>query len=161
MKIQFAGVLAVVVLGAAGCDRGTPGGAGVTAPAAPADAAKPVATTARRPNPSEADNSFSLKMPFRTMKVTHGEEQVLVIGINRGPNFGESVGISLAGLPAGVSQVTANSTIDRDSTETQILLKVAEDATLGDFSVKVTGHTTSSEVDATNEFIMTVAQKQQ
>ena len=39
------------------------------------------------------------------------------------------------------------------------MLKVASDAALGDFTVKVTGRTASSGPDFSEEFMMTVAQK--
>ena len=41
----------------------------------------------------------------------------------------------------------------------QRINKAADDAALGDFTVKLTGHTATSGTDATNELKLTVAQK--
>jgi hypothetical protein len=54
---------------------------------------------------------------------------------------------------------TSDPVIKHGSTGVTLLLKAAGDAALGDFTVKVTGHTASSGADFTQEFKITVAQK--
>jgi uncharacterized membrane protein len=123
------------------------------------EASTPAPTVANKPILGEAEDTFSLSMPFRSVTVNQGEEKSVVIGINRGRNFGEEVAIKLAGLPAGVSMKTAEPVIEHGSTDAEIVLQAADDAALGDFTVTVTGHTSSSGDDASNEFKLTVAQK--
>lgn len=153
MKIRFANLLVLGSLVAVGCNQGTPGGAGVTASA---DASKPVATVANKPVLGEADNSYRLNMPFQEVTVKQGDNLNFAIAISRGENFSDEVAIKLEGLPSGVSQMAASPRIERDKTDSQLMLNAADDAALGEFTVKVTGHTTSSEVDATDEFKLTV-----
>lgn len=83
----------------------------------------------------------------------------MLIGIDRGENFREQVAIKLSGLPEGVTLETNDAVIEHGATDATLMLKAAGDAALGDFTVKVTGHTASSGADFTNDFKMTVAQK--
>jgi len=165
MKTSLAGLLALGLLATGGCNRGTPGGPGVTSPTTTAEAptsadpSMPASTVTNKPIVVEADNTFSLSVPLTATTVKQGAEQSVVIGISRGRNFGEEVAIALVGLPAGVTLVTANPAIKHGSMETQLVLKAADDAALGDFTVKLTGHTATSGTDATNELKLTVAQK--
>jgi hypothetical protein len=52
----------------------------------------------------------------------------------------------------------ASPVIMHSDKEAKITVKVADDAALGDFTVKVAGHPTSG-ADATSEFKITVAKK--
>jgi uncharacterized membrane protein len=159
MKTSSVALLVLGLLGAVGCDRGTPGGPGAQAPTTSNEASKPAPTVANKPIIGEAENTFSLSVPFLSTTLKQGEEKTVVIGINRGRNFGEEVAIQVAGLPAGVTLESANPVIKHGSTEAPIVLKAADDAALGDFTVKVTGHTASSGADSSNELKITVAQK--
>ncbi|MBX3415816.1 MAG: hypothetical protein KF708_24240 [Pirellulales bacterium] len=113
-------------------------------------------TLANKPVLDEADNSYRLSLPFQAVTVKQGDNLNFAVGISRGQNFSDEVAIKLEGLPSGVSQVNDRSSIERDKSDSQLVLKAADDAALGEFTVKVTGHTTSSEVDATDEFKLTV-----
>lgn len=159
MRTSFAGLLVLGLLVAVGCSQDKPGGPGVAESPNSEEAATPAPTVAAKPILGEGENTFSLSMPFRSVTVNQGEEKSVVIGINRGRNFGEEVKIKLAGLPAGVSMTTAEPVIKHGSTDAEIVLQAADDAALGDFTVKVTGHTASSGADASNEFKLTIAQK--
>jgi hypothetical protein len=159
MRISLALLLTVVLVGAVGCNRGTPGGAGATTPATSGDAATPEPTVARKPIFGEADDTFRLTMPLRAVTVKQGEETTFEIGINRGRNFGEDVAITLDDLPAGVALVTENAAIQQGDAEAELVLEASDDAALGEFTVKVTGHPAQNGVDASNELKLTVAQR--
>ena len=150
MKTPFAGWMLVV--GLVGCS----GGDSMGPTAAPT---KPVVTTANKPIAGEADNTFSLSVPFQAITLKQGEEKAVVIGINRGANFGEEVALKVAGLPEGVTLDPADPVIKPGSTDANLVLKAERDAALGDFTVKVTGQTASSGADSSNEFKITVTQK--
>ena len=53
---------------------------------------------------------------------------------------------------------SANPVIKHGDTEAKLTFKAADDAALGDFTVKVTGHPTKG-ADASNEIKITVAKK--
>ena len=66
--------------------------------------------------------------------------------------------LSFADLPAGVTVEPAGPTIKKGEAEAKFTLKAADDAALGTFTAKVTGHPTAG-ADATREFKFTVAKK--
>ena len=146
----------MLLVGLVGCS----GGDSVGPTASPTDTpTKPVVTTANKPIAGEADNTFSLSVPFQAITLKQGEEMAVVIGINRGANFGEEVALEVAGLPEGVTLDPADPVIKPGSTDANLVLKAKSDAALGDFTVKVTGRTASSGADSSNEFKITVAQR--
>lgn len=112
-----------------------------------------------KPIPGEADKTFSLSVPFESVGLTQGEEKSVLIGINRGENFREEVTIEVSDLPTGVTLATTDPSITHGSTDATLKFKAASDAALGDFTVKVKGHTASSGADFTKELKMTVAKK--
>lgn len=149
MQRLFVAVLvaAVAPLGLIGCNSGSPGGPG----ASNRDANKPNLTT--------QENSFSLSVPGPTAThIKQGEQKVIDIGINRGKNFSQDVGIKLEGLPQGVTADPAHPDMKAGQDKVQVTLKAADTAALGDFTVKVVGHPASGP-DATNEFKLTVDKK--
>ena len=85
-----------------------------------------------------------------------GETKTLSIGIKRGNNFQEDVTLKFADVPQGVTVDPASPVIKQGETETKITLKAATDASLGDFTIKLTGHPTKGS-DASHEFKITVA----
>jgi hypothetical protein len=87
-----------------------------------------------------------------------GEAKEMSIGIERGKNFQEDVTLEFADGPKGVTLASANPIITHGGTEAKVTLKATDDAALGDFTVKVTGHPAKGG-DATNEFKLTVAKK--
>ncbi|MEQ8789335.1 MAG: hypothetical protein RIC55_23780 [Pirellulaceae bacterium] len=167
MKSLFAIVALISLVAAVGCSKSEPQTPAVTAnapdkPRQPADA-KPVVAkkpiVAEKPIAGEADKTFSLSVPFDSIELTQGEQQAVLIGINRGTDFRERVAIEVTGLPAGVTLETADPVIEHGSSDVTLMFKAAADASLGDFTVKVTGRTSSSGADFTKEFKVIVAQK--
>ena len=161
MKTLVIGVCAFVMFAAVGCNEGTPEGSKATAST---DKLAPPVTTVKKPvveKPiaGEADKTFSLSVPFESVALMQGEEKSVLIGINRGENFREEVAIEVSDLPTGVTLVTTDPSIAHGSMDATLKFKAASDAALGDFTVKLTGHTASSGADFTKEFKMTVAEK--
>jgi uncharacterized membrane protein len=129
-----------------GCNQGTPGGPGATE------------RTANKPIVERADDTFILNVPMTSTKLKQGETKELAISVARGGNFDEDVTLKFAGLPKGVTFDPTSPVIKQGGKETKLTLKVADDASPGDFMVKVTGHPTRG-ADATNEFKIAVAKK--
>jgi len=146
MKSLFAGLTVTAIVLMTGCTEGTLGGPGATE------------VTANKPIVGQADNTFSLDVPMMSTKLKQGETKELAIDVARGKNFSEDVELKFSGVPKGVTVDPANPVIMHSDKEAKFTVKAADDAALGDFTVKVTGHPTSG-ADATNEFKMTVAKK--
>lgn len=126
----FAGAcLVVVALVATGCDRtGTPGGPGASA------------TGTKPPLYGEADNTFDLTTHSVSLK--QSEAKPVSIGIKRGTNFQGDVAITFADIPQGVTIEPSSTAIKHGDAETKVTIKATQDASLGDFTVKVIGHPT-------------------
>jgi uncharacterized membrane protein len=146
MKSLFAGLAVTAAVLVTGCAEGTPGGPG----------AKEV--TANKPIVGQADNTFSLDVPKMSTTLKQGETKDLAIDVARGKNFSEDVELRFSAVPKGVTVDPASPVIMHSDKEAKITVKVADDAALGDFTVKVTGHPTTG-ADAMNEFKITVAKK--
>lgn len=145
MKCSFSISLMVVLLALAGCNLGTRGGPGATDP----NAKRPLLY-------GQSDNTFNLSVPNFSTTVRQGETKSASIGIQRGTNFDEEVALVFASMPRGVTLDPPNPVIKRGESETKIALSAANDASLGDFTIKVTGHPTEG-ADATNALTITVA----
>jgi hypothetical protein len=146
MKRSFAVLLATGLVACPGCNQSTPGGQGVTNP------------PHMRPVYGEAENTFNLSVPRLSTTLHQGETKDASIGIERGKNFDGDVTLKFADGPKGVTLDSANPFIKHGDTEAKVTLKATDDAALGDFTIKVTGHPTKG-VDATNEFKITVVKK--
>lgn len=146
MKRSSAGLLAMVMVALSGCSQAVPGGPGVAS------------TSQKAPAYGEADRTFNLTVPHMSTTLHQGETKEVSIGIERGKNFEEDVTLKFADGPKGVTLASASPVIMHGSTEAKVTLKATDDASLGDFTVKVTGHPTKGG-DATNEFKITVAKK--
>ena len=85
----------------------------------------------------------------------------VLIGINKGENFREQVAIKMTELPMGVTLETADPVIKQGTTEVTLMLKAASDAVLGDFNIKLTGHTASSGTDFSKEIKLTVSKREE
>lgn len=161
MKTLAIGMCALVTFAAFGCGNSAPERSQTTASA---EKSAPTVTTVKKPvvdKPvaGEADMTFSLSVPFESIDLKQGAEESVVFGINRGEDFREEVAIEVSGLPKGVTLETTNPSIKHGSTDATLMFKAADDAALGDFTLKVTGRTASSSVDFAKEFKMTVAEK--
>jgi uncharacterized membrane protein len=146
MKSLFAGLAVTAVVLVTGCNEGTPGGPGATQ------------VTANKPVLGQADDTFSLDVPKMSTKLKQGETKDLAIDVARGKNFSDDVQLKFTGVPKGVTLDPGSPVILHGDKEVKVAVKVADDAALGDFTVKVTGHPKSG-ADATNEFKIAVAKK--
>ena len=133
---------AVVIL--SGCNQGTSGGPGASAPAA------------EKPMGGQAEETFSLDMPMLSTKLNQGETAVVSIGIKRGNNMDGDIALKFAGLPGGVTIEPANPSIKREDMDAELTFRAAEDASLGDFTITVLGHPEKGR-DASNDLNITVA----
>jgi hypothetical protein len=146
MTRSFAGLLVVALVAMTGCNGGTSGGPGVTNP------------PERQPVYGEADSTFNLDMPLMSTTIHQGESKEVAVGIKRGKNFDGDVSLKFADGPKGVKLDSASPMIKHGDTEAKVTLKATDDASLGEFTIKVTGHP-SKGADATSEFKVTVAKK--
>jgi hypothetical protein len=90
--------------------------------------------------------------------VEQGQSKDVKIGIDRGKNFDGDVTLDFAEEPKGVTVETVNPVIKRGDTEAKVTVRAADDASLGNFTVKVMGHPNAGP-DAVGEFKITVAKK--
>ena len=137
-------VTAVAVM--IGCNQDTPSGPGA------------IERTANKPVFGQADDAFSLDGPKMPTKLKQGETKDVAITVARGKNFNEDVTLRFTGVPKGVTLDPASPIIRHGDKEAKITLKVADNASLGDFTVKVTGEP-SKGLPASSELKITVAQK--
>jgi uncharacterized membrane protein len=137
----------------AGCNKGTPGGPGV-------DKDKDTKSKLERAEDKirQPEDTFTLSVPTFSTKLKQGESKEVTIGIKRGKNFGQDVTLKLSGLPDGVSVEPSEPVIKKGDKDVKLTFKAADDAALGDFTVKVTGHPEEGG-DATNEVKLTVQKK--
>src|SRR5262245_65786810 len=130
-----------------GCDKsGTSGGPGVSK----SDSGRGVV--------SQPDETFSLSTPTLSTKIKQGEMKTVTISVKRGKNFGDDVNMKFDNVPKGVSLDPAAPMVKASDNDSQIKIKAADDAALGDFVVKVTGEP-SKGAAATNDLKITVEKK--
>jgi uncharacterized membrane protein len=147
MKKSIGIVLVTGLVALAGCnDKSTPGGPGASN------------RRDNKPVVGRADDAFTVDPPNLATKLKQGESKAVVIAINRGKDFEQDVTLKFQNLPKGTSIEPTNPVIKHGDTEAKLTIKAADDAALGDFSVKVTGHPTKGS-DASNSFKVTVAKK--
>lgn len=146
MSRSFFGLLAVTLAALVGCDqtKHTAGGPGAGT------------TGERGPLYGEKDNTFDLALAAQSVK--QGESKELTVGIKRGTNFSQDVGLRFVDLPAGVTATPASPALQHGDGDTKVMLAAADDAAPGDYTVKVVGHPATGG-DATAEFKLTVAPK--
>jgi hypothetical protein len=168
MRTLFVGLMVAALTVLTGCNQATPGG-GPTGVTANKPVVPPVDPTLKLDVPMvpradvssvpRTDDTFLLKdVPRMSTQLKQGETKQLAIGIAPGQNFDEEVTLKFTGLPKGVTFDPASPVIKRGEKETQLTIKVADDAPPEDFMVKMTGHPTKG-ADAKNEFKVTVAKK--
>ena len=135
------GVLSLVaLLAVTGCNMGSSGGPGAE-------------DTSKGHTVGKNDESFTLAMTQTTIR--QGETKSVSIPIKRTLNFDEDVTLSFGEMPNGIIIDPSNPKINHGETEASLTLTARDDAALGDFSLKVTGHPTHGG-DAVNDFKITV-----
>jgi len=102
--------------------------------------------------------TFTVSVPTFSTTVKQGESKAVSINIKREKDFDEDVTLNFADMPKGVTIEPASPVIKHGETEAKLMLKCADDAALGDFVIKVTGHPTKG-ANATHDFKITVAKK--
>jgi len=148
MKRLVAGFVAVGLVALIGCNNSsTPGGPGAGG-----------GTPNSKPLIGQADNTFTLSPPTLSTSLKQGEAKNVTIGIKRGKDLDEDVTLKLDGLPNGVTAEPASPMIKHGDKEVVISLKAADDAALGDHTIKVSGKPTKG-TEAMSEFKITVKQK--
>lgn len=152
MKNIWAGLLAISAAGLIGCNnQSTPGGPGASSPS----------TSGRTPagiTVGQAEETFRLDVPNLSTRLTQGEVQQVSIAIKRGKNFSEDVVLTFGELPKGVTVEPGQPMLKAGDEEAKFKVKAADDAALGDHTIKVTGTPTKGK-DAANEFKITVNKK--
>ena len=100
-------------------------------------------------------DSFSLNVPNASTTLKQGETQTVSIGITREKDFDQDVALKFGDLPTGVTLKPTAPVIKHGEGVAQVTLTGASDASLGNFSIKVTGHPNSG-VENSNEFKLLV-----
>jgi uncharacterized membrane protein len=149
LALATVGLVALV-----GCNKGTTGGAGADKEKENKSKIDRLKAAVRQP-----EDTFTLTVPTFSVKVKQGESKEVKIGIKKGKNFDEDVALKVEGLPKGVTLDPAEPVIKHGDKEVKLTVKAADDASLGDFTVKLTGHPEKEGGDATNKFNLTVQQK--
>ncbi len=156
MKSLHVGFVALALVALSGCTQGTPGGPGVSS--TPSTPGTSTTTTAQKPVIGDAEETFSLSVPVLSTNLKQGETKAAAISLSRGKNFDEDVTLKFADVPKGVTIDPADPVIKHGDAEVNITFQAADDAALGDFTIKVTGHPTKG-ADAKTEFKLNVAEK--
>lgn len=143
MKRTFAGLVVMTLAALIGCNQGTPGGPGATE---------------KNPAYGQAEDTFNLSVPMMASSLQQGGKLESTVGIKRANEFDQDVALTFADVPEGVTIEPASPMIKHGDTEAKITFTAGDEAPLGDFQVKVTGHPTNG-ADAKVEFNLTVAAK--
>lgn len=104
-----------------------------------------------------AKDSFTLSMPDAS-PIKQGTEQTLTIGIDRDDDFNQDVSLSFGDLPMGVTLEPESPVIKNGEAGAQVKMTVAENASLGDFTIPVTGSPTDG-VKNSDKIELTVVAK--
>jgi len=129
-----------------GCNKETAGGPGA---ALPPSEQSTVGHTA---------DTFTLDTPMMSTKLIQGETKAFTIGIKRGKDTNQDVALAFNDLPKGVTMEPMSPSIKHGDQDVKLTVKAADDAALGDFTVKVVGHPTTGP-DATSDLKITVDKK--
>jgi uncharacterized membrane protein len=143
------------VIWTTGCNNGTPGG-----PGAEADKDKNQKSTLQKAEDLviQPEGTYSLTLPLLETPLKQGERKEVSIGIRRGKNFDEDVAIKFEDVPEGVTVDPTTTAIKHDQKETKVFLKAGDDAAVGKFAIKVTGHADKGP-DASNKLNVLVDKK--
>jgi len=102
--------------------------------------------------------NFSLTLPTLSTKLKQGEAKTVSISISRGKNFDQDVSLKFGTLPQGVTLDPAAPVLKHSDTKVDVTVKAADDAAVGDFTIKVFGQPAKGK-EATNELKITVEKK--
>jgi len=130
MKLMAGALLVTALAVLSSCNRGIAGGPGV------------VGKTTTKLAFTESDDTFNLSVPILPTTIKQGESIATEISIKRGKNFDEDVALKFSGLPKGVRIEPSPALIKHGDAEAKVTLRANNDASLGDFTISVTGHPT-------------------
>jgi len=138
---NLSSICLVALFAFSGCASGTAGGPGAS---------------------GEQDERLAVGQPNDTFRLSRGQASIkqgetksVSITIDRATNFDQDVTLLIADLPRGLTIDIAEPKIAAGDTEARFALTAAADASLGDFSVTVTGHPVNGG-DASNKLEITV-----
>ena len=153
MKTLYMNFAALTLAAVAGCNEGTPGGPGATA-----KSESGTTVTVEKPVFGQTEDTFNLTVPLLSTSLKQGGTQSVTIGVSRDKNFVEDVALAFGAMPEGVTISPDTAVLSGSSSEAVFTLTATDDASLGDFTVKFTGHPTKG-ADASSEFKLNVAEK--
>jgi len=105
-----------------------------------------------------AKEEFKLSTPRTSMSLKQGETKAVMVSIKRETNFDQDVSLAFSELPTGVSFKPTSPVIKNGDAEAEVTFTGAEDAALGDFDIKMTGHPTKGG-DTSSELKLTVVKR--
>lgn len=143
MKRTFAALALATLTALAGCSQGTPGGPG---------------TADKAPAYGQANDTFNLSVPTMASSVQQGKQTESMVGIKRAKNFDEDVALKFTDVPPGVTIEPASLMIKHGDSDAKFTFKAGDNAVVGDYHIKVTGHPTKGS-DAQVEFKLKIAAK--
>ena len=138
-----------------GLNTGTPGGPGADkAKASEKDSTlKKIEDKIKQP-----EETFSLKTPLLATKPKQGETKEIRHRHQGREELRPGRDAEVRRAPKGVTFDPASPTIKKGDTEVKVMVKVADDAAVGDFTVKVVGKPSKGD-EATNESKLTIEKK--
>jgi len=146
MKQLFKCMALITLIGATGCEQGTPGGQGTTN------------VSAEKPVFGQTDDTFNLSVPFMSTTLQQGATMDAEIGIERAKNFGDDVELAFTDLPKGVTVSPEKAKISHSEMKATVKLIATDKAVIGEYKIKVTGHPAKGG-DAVVEFPISVTAK--
>lgn len=114
------------------------------------------AKTPVEPGKPKAENTFNLTLPSTATNIAQGGDEKVTISVDRGDNLTGEIGLDFA-PPEGVTISPESPTIAADKSETQVTVKIAGDAAMGEKSIPVTGKAGSKETSGS--FLVEVTEK--
>lgn len=162
-------LMASVLVAGLGCTQGTPGGPGVTnrtetqvhttGKPVVTESTKPVVTESTKPVVTESKDTFSLHVPIVSTSLKQGDTKSMDISVKPGSTFDQDVKLTFTDIPTGITLDPANPIITHNDKQAKISVSAADNAAVGDFTVKVTGHPMKGGADAHNEFKLSISAK--
>jgi hypothetical protein len=100
-------------------------------------------------------DSFTLTTPRLSTSLKQGETKTVSIGIKRDKTFDQDISLMFGDMPTGITLEPMVSIIKPGDEAIQVSLTSADDASLGNFAIKFTGHPAVG-ADASNELKLNV-----
>ena len=106
----------------------------------------------------EAMDSFSLSVPLLSTSIKQNETKPVSIGIRRDKTFVSDVTLNFGELPPGITIEPSETVINDGAEDVTFNVTAAADAALGDFTIKIAGHSATGP-DASKELKLTVVKE--